>query len=64
MMLYRTLCKLKDRSGLTDDLMSKIDVFYALGRLTTEEYNALMDVPAEEAPEDMPIEIEPIEPIE
>ena len=63
-MLYRTLCKLKEKSGLTDDLMNKIDVFYALGRLSDEEYNALMGVPAEEAPEDMPIEIEPIEPIE
>lgn len=41
MMLYRTLVKLKEKSGLTDDLMSKIDVFYALGRLTMEEYNNL-----------------------
>lgn len=57
-MLYRTLCKLKKKSGLTDDLMNKIDVFFALGRLSDEEYNDLMDVPAIG---DMPVEGEPIE---
>lgn len=27
-MLYRTLKKLKERNGLTDDLKNKIDVFF------------------------------------
>ena len=31
-MLYRTLLKLKERNGLTDDLKNKIDVFFAVGR--------------------------------
>lgn len=30
-MLYRTLLKLKERNGLTDDLKNKIDVFLQLG---------------------------------
>lgn len=29
-MLYRTLLKLKERNGLTDDLKNKIDVFLQL----------------------------------
>ena len=42
-MLYRTLLKLKERNGLTDDLKNKIDVFFAVGRITEEQYNELMD---------------------
>ena len=47
-MLYRTLKKLKERNGLTDDLKNKIDVFFAVGRITEEQYNELMDVNKEE----------------
>lgn len=47
-MLYRTLLKLKERNGLTDDLKNKIDVFFAVGRITEEQYNELMDVSKEE----------------
>ena len=43
-MLYRTLLKLKERNGLTDDLKNKIDVFFAVGRITEEQYNELMNV--------------------
>ena len=43
-MLYRTLLKLKKRNGLTDDLKNKIDIFFATGRITEEQYNELMDV--------------------
>ena len=43
-MLYRTLKKLKERNGLTDDLKNKIDVFFAVGRITEEQYNELMDI--------------------
>lgn len=43
-MLYRTLLKLKERNGLTDDLKNKIDIFFATGRITEEQYNELMDV--------------------
>ena len=43
-MLYRTLKKLKERNGLTDDLKNKIDVFFAVGRITEEQYNDRMDV--------------------
>lgn len=49
-MLYRTLLKLKERNGLTDDLKNKIDVFFAAGRITEQQYNELMDVVAEEEP--------------
>lgn len=42
--LYRTLLKLKERNGLTDDLKNKIDIFFATGRITEEQYNELMDV--------------------
>ena len=38
-MLYRTLLKLKERNGLTDDLKNKIDIFFATGRITEEQYN-------------------------
>ena len=47
-MLYKTLLKLKEKNGLTDDLKTKIDVFYAVGRITEEQYNELMDVNKEE----------------
>lgn len=47
-MLFKTLLKLKDRTGLTDDLKNKIDVFFAVGRITEEQYNALMDIVVEE----------------
>ena len=47
-MLYRTLLKLKERNGLTDDLKNKIDIFFATGRITEEQYNDLMDVNKEE----------------
>lgn len=49
-MLYRTLLKLKERNGLTDDLKNKIDVFFAVGRITEEQYNELMDINKEEEP--------------
>lgn len=43
-MLFKTLLKLKERNGLTDDLKNKIDVFYAVGRITEEQYKELMGV--------------------
>ena len=49
-MLFRTLLKLKERNGLTDDLKNKIDIFFATGRITEEQYNELMDVVVEEEP--------------
>ena len=50
-MLYKTLLKLKERTGLTDDLKNKIDVFFAVGRITEEQYNVLIDIEVEEAVE-------------
>jgi hypothetical protein len=50
-MLYKTLKKLKERNGLTDDLKNKIDVFFAVGRITEEQYNDLMDVKEEADPD-------------
>lgn len=47
-MLYRTLLKLKEKNRLTDDLKNKIDIFFATGRITEEQYNELMDVSKEE----------------
>ena len=47
-MLYKTLLKLKERTGLTDDMKNKIDVFFAVGRITEEQYNELMDIVVEE----------------
>lgn len=47
-MLYRTLLKLKERNGLTDDLKTKIDIFFATGRITEDQYNDLMDIGNEE----------------
>lgn len=43
-MLYKTLLKLKEKNGLTDDLKNKIDIFFATGRITEEQYNELMDI--------------------
>lgn len=43
-MLYNTLKKLKARGGLTADLTHKVDVFFALGKLTEEEYHNLMEL--------------------
>ena len=45
-MLYNTLKKLKERGGMTAGLIHKIDVFFALGKLTEAEYNDLLDIPA------------------
>lgn len=49
-MLYRTLLKLKERNGLTDNLKNKIDIFFATDRITDEQYNELMDINKEEEP--------------
>jgi hypothetical protein len=40
-MLYRTLLKLIER-GMTGGLSEKIDIFFAAGKLTEEEYNTLV----------------------
>ena len=40
-MLFKTLLKLKEKTGLTDDLKNKIDIFFASGKLTESEYNEL-----------------------
>lgn len=50
-MLYKTLLKLKELEGLTDDLKNKIDIFFATGRITEKQYNELMDI-EEETKED------------
>lgn len=41
-MLFKTLKKLIDKQGLTDELREKIDTLYALGRLTEEQYKELV----------------------
>ena len=46
-MLYKTLLKLKERNGLTDDLKNKIDIFFATGRITEDQYNELMNIKSE-----------------
>lgn len=45
-MLYVTLSKIKEKNNgvLPEDVKEKVDVFYALGRLTDKEYNNLMGV--------------------
>lgn len=43
-MLYKTLLKLKEKNGLTDDLKNKIDIFFATDRITEEQYNELMNI--------------------
>ena len=40
-MLFKTLLKLKERTGLTNDLKNKIDIFFAVGRITEEQYNQI-----------------------
>lgn len=40
-MLFRTLKRMIEREQ-TDGIEEKIDVFYAAGKLTDEEYNELM----------------------
>ena len=47
-MLYKTLKKLKERNGLTENLKNKIDIFFATGRITVEQYNELLDIVVEE----------------
>ena len=44
-MLYRMLKKIKATKGLDDALRGKIDVFYALGKLSDAEYRELLDLP-------------------
>ena len=39
-MLYRTLKRMIER-GQTDGLEEKIDIFFAVGKLTESEYNEL-----------------------
>lgn len=46
-MLYKALLKIKTGKGFDDAMRTKIDVFYALGRLTAEEYRKLLDLPDE-----------------
>ena len=46
-MLYSTLKKLKARGGMTADLARKVDVFFALGKLTEAEYKDLLDIDVE-----------------
>lgn len=40
-MLYGILVRMINR-GATDGLADKIDVFYAVGRITDEQYNTLV----------------------
>ena len=42
-MLYRTLKRMIERKN-TDGLSEKIDVFYAYGKLTKEEYAELTEM--------------------
>ena len=42
-MIYRVLKSQKEKYGLTDDLIEKIDVFYASGKITKEQYDELME---------------------
>ena len=39
-MLYRTLKRMIER-GFTEGLAEKIDIFFATGKITTEEYTEL-----------------------
>lgn len=45
-MLYRT-CKRMIEKGNTEGLEEKIDIFYARGKLDTEQYNELIGMLAE-----------------
>ena len=42
-MLFRTLKRLIERNQ-TEGLAEKVDVFYAAGKLTVEEYQELLDM--------------------
>lgn len=42
-MLYRTIKRLIER-GRTDGLADKIDIFFAAGKLTEDEYNELVSL--------------------
>lgn len=42
-MLYRTLKRMIER-GQIEGLAEKIDIFYAAGKLTTDQYNELVDL--------------------
>lgn len=41
-MLFKTLKKLVQKNGLTEEIRNKIDTLYALSRLTDEEYRELI----------------------
>lgn len=48
-MLYKTLLKIKANEvktygHLTDETIEKIDTFYALGKITEEQYKDLLDL--------------------
>lgn len=43
-MLFKVLKKQIEKSGLTEELKEKIDVFYASGRLSEDEYKELMGI--------------------
>ncbi len=45
-MLYRTLKRMIER-GAIDGIEAKIDIFYAAGKLTDEEYSDLMSMLSE-----------------
>lgn len=49
-MLYRTCKRLIER-GQTDGLADKLDVFYAIGRITEAEYKELIELLAEKEKE-------------
>lgn len=51
-MLYKTLLKIKNGKGFDAAMHTKIDVFYALGRLTDAEYRSLLDLPDEDSVDD------------
>ena len=42
-MLYRTLKRMIER-GQTEDIEEKIDIFFATGKLTQEEYQELLSM--------------------
>ncbi|MDU7339219.1 MAG: hypothetical protein E7L17_14040 [Clostridium sp.] len=52
------LCQMLIQNGLTVDLQEKLDVFFAAGRLTKDQYLALSKAIAGEEPngEDLPDE--------
>ena len=43
-MIYKLLKQQKAKHGLTEDLVQKIDVFFAAGKLTEEQYRDLLDL--------------------